>query len=91
MLSGTALFLRNLIGDQPVMCFLVEAQDDRWIGYVGDTNIGHALVINGWGLAHHSSLHPAEITARENNRGFWRGKFLDPADWHAGKRLPGEK
>lgn len=86
-----AEFLRKLIGDQPVMCFLVEAQDDKWIGYVGDTNIGHALVINGWGLAHHSSLHPAEITARENKRGFWRGKFLDPDDWRAGKRLAGEK
>ena len=35
--------------------------------------LGHALVINGWGLADHSSLHPAEIAARENNRGFWRG------------------
>jgi endonuclease YncB( thermonuclease family) len=86
-----AAFLRALIGDQPVMCFLVEAQDDKWIGYVGDTNLGHALVINGWGLAHHSSLHPAEITARENKRGLWRGKFLDPVDWRAGKRLPGEK
>ena len=86
-----AEFLRKLIGDQPVMCFFVEAQDDKWIGYVGDTNIGHALVINGWGLAHHSSLHPAEIAARENKRGFWRGKFLDPADWRDGKRLPGEK
>ncbi len=84
-----AEFLRKLIGDQPVMCFLVEAQD-KWIGYVGDTNLGHALVINGWGLAHHSSLHPAEITARENQRGMSRGKFLNPDDWRAGKRLPNE-
>jgi len=82
-------FLRKLIGDQPVMCFLVEAQDDKWIGYAGDTNLGHELVINGWGMAHHSSLHPAEITAGENHRGMWRGKFLDPDDWRAGKRLPG--
>jgi endonuclease YncB( thermonuclease family) len=86
-----AEFLRALIGDRPVMCFLVEAQDDKWIGYVGDTNLGHALVINGWGLAQHSSLHPAEITAREKKRGLWRGKFLGPDDWRAGKRLPGEK
>jgi endonuclease YncB( thermonuclease family) len=86
-----AEFLRKLIGDQPVMCFLVEAQDDKWIGYAGDTNLGHALVINGWGLAHHSSLHPAEITAREKQRGMWRGKFLDPDDWRTGKRLPVER
>ena len=83
-------FLRKLIGEQSVMCFFVEAQDDKWIGYVGDTNLTHALVINGWGLAHHSSLHPAEIAARENKRGLWRGQFLDPDEWRAGKRLPGE-
>src|SRR5262245_31815982 len=73
------------------MCFLVEAQDDKWIGYVGDTNLAHALVFNGWGLAHHSSLHAAEIPARENQRDFWRGQFVDPDVWRGGKRLPGEK
>jgi len=87
----SAEFLRKVIGDQAVMCFLVEAQDDKWIGYAGDTNLGHALVINGWGFAHHSSLHPAEITAREKQRGMWRGEFLDPDDWRAGKRLPDER
>ena len=85
-----AEFLRKLIGEQSVMCFFAEAQDDKWIGYVGDTNLAHALIINGWGLAHHSSLHPAEIAARENKRGLWRGQFLDPAEWRTGKRLPGE-
>jgi len=25
-------FLRKLVDDQPVMCFPVEAQDDKWIG-----------------------------------------------------------
>jgi endonuclease YncB( thermonuclease family) len=85
-----AEFLRKLIGEQVVMCFLVEAQDDKWIGYVSDTNLAHAMVINGWGLAHHSSLHAAEIAARENKRGLWRGQFLDPDEWRAGKRLPGE-
>jgi hypothetical protein len=55
------------------------------------TNISHAMVINGWALASHSSLHPAEIIARENKRGLWRGRFVTPAEWRAGKRLPGEK
>jgi endonuclease YncB( thermonuclease family) len=85
-----AKFLRKLIGGQPVRCFLVEAQD-KWIGYVGDTNIEHAMIINGWALADHSSMHGAEIIARENQRGLWRGKFIDPDNWRAGKRLPGEK
>ena len=47
--------------------------------------------INGWALAHHSGMNGAEIIARENKRGLWRGQFLDPDDWRAGKRLPGEK
>jgi endonuclease YncB( thermonuclease family) len=85
-----AEFLRKLIGDRPVTCFLVKAQG-KWFGYVGDTNIEHAMIINGWALAHHSGMAGAEIIARENKRGLWRGQFLDPDDWHAGKRLPGEK
>jgi endonuclease YncB( thermonuclease family) len=85
-----AAFLRQLIGDRPVTCFLVVAQG-KWFGYVGDTNIEHAMILNGWALAHHSGMNGAEIIARENRRGLWRGQFLDPDDWRAGKRLPGEK
>jgi endonuclease YncB( thermonuclease family) len=85
-----AEFLGKLIADRPVTCFLVGAQD-KWLGYVGDTNIEHALIINGWALAHHSGMNAAEIIARENKRGLWRGQFVDPDDWRAGKRLPGEK
>jgi len=85
-----AEFLRKLIEDRPVTCFLVEAQG-KWFGYVGDTNIEHAMIINGWALAHHSGMNGAEIIARENKRGLWRGQFIDPEEWRSGKRLPGEK
>jgi endonuclease YncB( thermonuclease family) len=85
-----AAFLRKLIGDRPVTCLFV-SEAERWIAYVGDTNIAHAMVINGWALADHSSLHAAEIIAREAKRGLWRGQLLDPDDWRAGKRPPGEK
>ena len=61
-------FVSKLIGDQTVTSF----------GYVGDMNIQHALIINGWGLANHSSLHPAEVIARERNRGYWRNMGFDP-------------
>ena len=88
--KAAAEFLRKLIGDRTVTCLLVEAQD-KWVGYVGDTNIEHAMIINGWALAHHSGMNGAEIIARENKRGLWRGQFLDPDDWRAGKRLPGDK
>ena len=85
-----AQFVRNLIGDRTVVCILI---DDKTVlsAYVEDTNIEHAMVINGWALAEHSLLHGAEIIARENKRGLWRGQFVKPDEWRAGKRLPGEK
>lgn len=83
-------FLRKLIGEQPVTCLLVEAQD-KWVAFVGDTNVEHAMIVNGWALAHHSGMNGAEIIARENKRGLWRGQFIDPEEWRAGKRLPGER
>src|SRR5262249_37091582 len=70
-------------------CFLVGAQG-KWRGYVGDQDIVHELLVNGWALAQHSGEQPAEVIARENKRGLWRGRVIDPDDWRAGKRLPGE-
>jgi endonuclease YncB( thermonuclease family) len=58
---------------------------------VGETNLEYAMIINGWALAHHSGMNPAEIFARERKRGLWRGEFIDPEAWRSGKRLPGEK
>jgi endonuclease YncB( thermonuclease family) len=85
-----AEYLRKLIGDRTVTCFLVEAQG-KWFGYVGDTNIEHAMIIDGWALAHHSGMNGAEMIARERKRGLWRGQFVDPDEWRRDKRLPGEK
>src|SRR5262245_46667149 len=88
--KDAAEFLRKLIGDHAVVCLL---QDDNSVlsAYVGNTNIEHVMVTNGWALANHSSLHGAEIIARENKRGLWRGQFVTPKEWRAGKRLPGEE
>lgn len=83
-----AEFLRKHIGDRPVTVFDPKGNPRP---YLGDENIKHTMAINGWALADHSSLHAAEIIARENKRGLWRGEFVDPAEWRAGKRLPGEK
>jgi endonuclease YncB( thermonuclease family) len=84
-----AEFLRKAIADRPVAAFT----DGKkfWDVYVGDTNLEELLVINGWALAHHSSLEAPEVIAREGKRGLWRGEFVDPEDWRKGKRLPGEK
>jgi endonuclease YncB( thermonuclease family) len=84
-----AEFLRQLIGDRPVTCFGHGKNNLR--AYVGDVDVSHAMLVNGWALADHSSEHPAEIIARENKRGLWRGQFINPDEWRAGKRLPGEE
>jgi RNA polymerase sigma factor (sigma-70 family) len=71
--KAAAAFLAGLIADRPVTCFLVEAQY-AWTGYVGDVNIEHAMIINGWARSHHSGTRPAETIAREKKRGIWADK-----------------
>jgi endonuclease YncB( thermonuclease family)/Leucine-rich repeat (LRR) protein len=85
-----AEFLRRFIDDRPIMCIQNGRGDGPWTAYVGDVNIERAMVVNGWALADHSSLHGDEIIARENRRGQWRGRFVLPEEWSAGVRLPGE-
>lgn len=82
--------LRALIGDQKVTCFQNADGEGPWLAYAGDVNLEHAMIVGGWALADHSSLHAAEIIARENQRGLWRGEFIAFDDWRAGARLPGE-
>jgi hypothetical protein len=69
-------FLKKLVGDQEVTCFQppglpLRGPRSRWVGYVGDTKIEHAMVINGWAIAGHSGMRPAEMIAREKKRGLW--------------------
>src|SRR5262245_22196576 len=85
-----AEFLRRFIADRPIMCIQNGRGDGPWTAYVGDVNLERAMVVNGWALADHSSLHGDEIIARENKRGLWRGRFVLPEEWSAGVRLPGE-
>src|SRR5262249_19943863 len=68
--GGAAEFLAKLLADRPVTCFLVEAQL-AYVGYVGEVNVEHAMILNGWARSHHSSTRPAETIARENRRGLW--------------------
>ena len=84
-----AEFLRKLIGDRPVTVYRRGERDSD--AYVVDVSIEHEMIVNGWALANHSGRHAAEIIARENKRGIWRGQFVDPDEWRNGKRLAGEK
>ena len=51
------------------------------------------MVSRGWALARHdvSKKYADEETwAKEDRRGLWRGEFIPPWDWRAGKRLGAE-
>jgi endonuclease YncB( thermonuclease family) len=48
------------------------------------------MVRHGWAAFHHSGTELAELIAKENKRGLWRGKFIVPGEWRKGQRLPNE-
>jgi endonuclease YncB( thermonuclease family) len=90
-----AAVLQNMIGDEPVTCFVdrdhVEGKKIRIASaFVGETNLNIEMVRNGWAVSHHSGMDPWEVIARENKRGMWRGEFVVPGRWRKGERLPGE-
>jgi endonuclease YncB( thermonuclease family) len=72
------------------MCFQNDLGEGPWMAYAGETSIEYTMLVNGWALADHSSLHVPEMLARESKRGLWRGDFVDPDDWREEKRLPEE-
>jgi endonuclease YncB( thermonuclease family) len=72
-------FLKKLVAEQELTCFQsaglpLRGKKSCWVGYVGDSNIEHALIINGWAIAGHSGMRPAEMIAREKKRGLWADK-----------------
>src|SRR5262245_61168129 len=74
--KGAVEFLKKLIGDQEVTCFQaaglpLRGEESRWGAYVGDTNVQHAMVINGWAIAGHTGTRAAEMIDREKKRGLW--------------------
>jgi endonuclease YncB( thermonuclease family) len=96
--KDAAEFLRALIGDKQVTFFVNtrygmntgRGNRMRGICYVGETRVDDAMIRAGWAVADHSSTVGAELIARENKRGLWRGKFVAPKNWREGERLPGE-
>ena len=85
-------FLRKLIGDKSVTFLAfgntLRAPDhiSNGIGYVEETMIQDAMIRAGWATSHHSGTELAEIIARENKRGLWRGRFIEPEKWSKGER-----
>ena len=69
---------RRTDGELPATCFAE--------GY----DVGENMVYTGWALADRRESRryvTTEQGAREAGRGLWRGRFVVPRDWRAGKRL----
>jgi endonuclease YncB( thermonuclease family) len=91
-------FLRTLIGDRAVTCFvntrhgMKGGRNNRMHGacYIGESRVDETMIASGWAVADHSSTVALELIAREHGRGLWRGQFVAPKEWRKGARLPGE-
>jgi len=59
--------------------------------FAGEKSLETEMVRNGWAILDHEAKEAWEIIARENGRGLWRDKFVEPKRWRKGKRLPGSK
>jgi endonuclease YncB( thermonuclease family) len=83
-------FLRQLIGDQPVTCYVEGMRGQRYWGacFVGETSLEIELVREGWALSHHTGMDGWQWLARDNKRHIWKGTFIEPERWRRGERLP---
>ena len=61
--------------------------------FAADYDLSEGMVYTGWALAapatagHYGAL---QERAKRSRHGLWRGRFVAPWDWSAGKRLPEE-
>jgi hypothetical protein len=87
-----AEYLRGLIGDRVVTCYVEGRRGERLHGacFVEETSLEAEMVRHGWAVSHHTAMDGWQMIARENKRGVWRGKFIEPERWRRGDRLPGE-
>ncbi|MDH3595202.1 MAG: thermonuclease family protein [Rhodospirillales bacterium] len=56
-------------------------------------DLSEGMVYTGWALADPATpkvYGPVQERARQSRHGLWRGRFVAPWDWSAGKRLPEE-
>jgi endonuclease YncB( thermonuclease family) len=82
-----AFALDNWIGGRTVSCRIVGIdRHQRKIArcFLGNADIQHWLVINGWALAYRTystDYVRDEELAAANKVGMWRGQFMAPWDW----------
>ena len=83
------------VGNHWVSCKEMETDETGRLAavcYVGARDLGAIMVDRGWALAERRAVIdyvPQENRARQARRGLWRGRFVEPRAWRAGKRLIG--
>lgn len=87
-----ALILRKIAGSEPIDCqpTPVDPNDDGQICSVGLVDLAEAMLLNGYAVAHLRSFaiyRRAEHKAKQSKLGIWRGDFISPSEWRAGRRL----
>lgn len=87
-----ALKLKKLIGSLAVDCqpTPVDMNDTGMICSVGLVDLSEAMLRNGLAEASGASLtmyRRAQHEAKQSKLGIWRGEFVPPAEWRAGRRL----
>lgn len=89
----TAAFeLSKLLALEDVKCVRGGGKEGVYDCATPDAPLGLLLVEDGLAVARSGTAEQvAEKKAREVPLGIWRGAFVDPKDWRAGKRLPEER
>jgi endonuclease YncB( thermonuclease family) len=87
-----ALALTKLVGSGPVECrpTPVDSNDEGQICSVGLVDLAEAMLRRGYAVAPPSSFavyRRAEKEAKQGRLGIWRGDFVLPPEWRAGRRL----
>jgi len=90
-IAGDAL--RDLVTGAEVQCRIAGDAGARLIGtcQAGGFDIGGNMVYTGWAVTAPDGprrYRDTQAEAQAAGRGLWRGEFVMPEDWRAGKRLP---
>jgi len=87
-----AIHLKKLVGNQAVTCDATPAdsEDNSKICTVGSVDLSQAMLQNGYATAKLSAMSlykNTESEAKRSGLGIWRGDFVQPSEWRAGRRL----
>jgi endonuclease YncB( thermonuclease family) len=87
--SAAAFELKKLLTLEPVTCVPASVPQGTWDCRTPNRSLAELMVEEGLAIARDDPmLTVAEDSARGVPLGIWRGRFVDPARWREGERLP---